>query len=684
MYLQALFTPIRIGSMELRNRLVMSPMETGYATKEGIPSSRYVAYLEARARGGVGLITLGACTVDDRHREVPRSVHFANDDVIAAHRELTQRVHAHGAKVQPQIVHPGPDGLAPFLSGIPSIGPSVIPSYLTGVPCRELATDEIPGILVQFRDAARRVREAGYDGIELHAAHGYMLLGSFLTPGRNRRSDEYTGSTPEGRIRLIVEVVEAIKREVGSDFPLTLRISGYERAPEGRTIDDTQLIAPRLVAAGVDAFHVSGGVIDRLTTQMVTGSHFGDAHNVGAAAAVKRVVDVPVMTVGRIHDPQLAEQILRAGKADLIVMGRPLLADPELPNKAQRGNLAELRRCISCQNCIDSMESGRMACAVNAFTGREEELCLTPTQNPKRVVVIGGGPGGMEAARVAALRGHRVSLYEKQGYLGGALVMAATVHEDNEPFLEFLTHALAELGVDVHVGRAMTSEHVAALHPDAVIVATGGKVVAPRIVGDDLPHVLTGTLMRQMIAGHVPQEERHRFPRWMGWAVDLAGGRLQRYVHPRWIRTATRWWMPLGRSVVIVGADLAAIELAEFLAERGRRVSLLESGSGIAPEVGLKRRAEHMDRLDRLGISVNTGVTIERITPQGVIIGRAAVGSRVISADTVILAGEVEPDTTLYDSIRQRVPETYAVGDCTGLGLIRKAVEEAARVACSL
>jgi 2,4-dienoyl-CoA reductase (NADPH2) len=659
--LSTLFSPIRIGSLELRNRLVMSPMETGFGTREGLPSPRTLAYFEARAKGGVGLITLGACTVDARHKEVPRSLHFGSDEVVEAHRALTERVHAHGARVQPQLVHPGPDSLAPILSGTASLGPSVIPHYLTGTPCRELGAVEIPALVDQFRAASRRVREAGYDGIELHAAHGYMLLGSFLTPWRNRRTDAYSGGTLEGRLRLVLEVIRAIKQELGAGFPLTLRISGFEHVPGGRSLEDTQRMAPELVAAGIDALHVSGGVIDPLTTQMVTGSSFGDAHNLAAAAAVKRVAGVPVMVVGRIHDVRLAERILREGHADLIVMGRPLLADPELPAKAQAGRIAEIRRCISCQHCIDSMEKGRASCAVNPFTGREAELVPTPAQRAKRVVVVGAGPGGLETARLCARRGHRVALYERQAHLGGALTMAAAVHAENEPFLDFLRGEIARLGIEVHLGRALDADAVAELAPDAVVVATGGRLSAPKIPGDDQRHVVTGAWLRERLSG-----------------------RLGRFVRPDRIRLATRLWMPLGRRVAIVGADLAAIELAEFLAERGRSVTVLETRDGIAPEVGPKRRAEHMERLDRRGVSVNTGVEIERIAREGVVLRRARGAPALVAADSIILAGSLEPDTSLYEALRGRVPELHAVGDCTGLGLIHKATEEAARVACVL
>ena len=372
---QNLLSPGRIGSMELRNRLVMSPMETMYGTPDGLPSERTVAYFAARAAGGVGLITVGATGIDPRHPETPGGLQIGTDAAVAAHRELVDAVHAHGAKIQPQIVHAGPDGLGPEMHGVVSLGPSVIPSYLTGNPSEAVTAEQITAVLDLFRAAARRVAEAGYDGIELHAAHGYMFLGSFLAPQRNRRTDAYRGSSVEGRIQIVLDALAAIRSEIGHQLPITLRISGYERVAGGRPIDETARVAPLLVQAGVDAFHISGGVIDRLVTQMVNGPDDGDALNVGAAAAVKEVVDVPVIAVGRIHDPLRAERILADGRADFIAMGRPMLADPELPNKLADGRADRICRCISCENCIDAMEQ-RFAvdCAVNPRTGREREL----------------------------------------------------------------------------------------------------------------------------------------------------------------------------------------------------------------------------------------------------------------------------------------------------------------------
>jgi 2,4-dienoyl-CoA reductase (NADPH2) len=650
--------------MSLRNRLVMSPMETMYGTPDGLPSQRTIDYFAARAKGGVGLITVGATGIDHHHPETPGGLHLGTDDAVEAHRALVDAVHEHGAKIQPQIVHAGPDGLGPEMHGVTSIGPSVIPSYLTGRPSAEVTHEQLVEVFDLFKAAVRRAAEAGYDGIELHAAHGYMFLGSFLAPQRNRRTDDYRGDSTKGRIRVVLEALAAIRSEIGDALPITLRISGYERVAGGRPMFETAQVAPQLVAAGVDCFHVSGGVIDRLVTGMVNGADDGDALNVGAAAAVKQAVDVPVIAVGRIHDPETAEQILADGRADFIAMGRPMLADPELLLKVEAGLTGRIRRCISCENCIDAMEQRfSVDCAVNPRTGKEHELAVHRSPSRKRVVVIGSGPAGMEAARVAAERGHHVTLFERNTQTGGALLWASILHPENEPFLRYLRKEIGRSEVKVELGQELSADEVAAMRPDAVVVANGGQVVLPPIPGSELPHVQTGRAMRE------------RF-----------GGWRQRLVRPKAVRMASKAWMPVGHRVVIVGADLVALELAEFLAARGRLVSVLEPGKAIAPELGNKRKTEHMDRLDRLGVTVHARAAVEQIVKGGVVFTPFGGTRRELAADSVVVAGTLEPNTELYEKLVAALPEipVHAAGDCTGLGLIRKATEDGARAACAI
>lgn len=678
-----LMAPGRIGAMTVRNRIVMSPMETMYGTQDGLPSERTRDYFAARARGGDGLITLGATGIDHRHPETPGGLHLATDEAVDAHRALVDAVHEHGAKIQPQIVHAGPDGLGPEIFGVTSLGPSVIPSYLTGAPSVEISKQQLCGVFDLFKAAARRAVEAGYDGIELHAAHGYMLLGSFLAPQRNRRTDDYRGDSPRGRARVVLEALAAIRSEIGDALPITLRISGYERVAGGRPIYETAQLAPEFVSAGVDAFHVSGGVIDRLVTGMVNGGDDGDELNVGAAAAVKQVVDVPVIAVGRIHDPARAERILADGRADFIAMGRPLLADPNLPRKVREGRAHRVRKCISCENCIDAMEQRfSVDCAVNPRTGKERELAAGRAAHARRVVVIGGGPAGMEAARVAAQRGHRVTLFERSAALGRALRWASVLHPENQPFLRYLRDEISLSGADIRLGHAISAEDVVDAGPDAVVVATGGRVAVPAIPGSDLPHVYTGPGLRELLGG----QSHSGAPTWQRLGASALGGWRQRLLRPAAVRLASRAWMPIKRRVAIIGGDLVALELAEFLASRGRFVSILEPGKTIAPEVGNKRRTEHMDRLDRLGVTVLVRATVERITSDAVVFTPAGGTSRRLQADSVVLAGTVEPDTTMFDALVAALPgaQVHAAGDCTGLGLIRKATEEGARAACKI
>jgi 2,4-dienoyl-CoA reductase (NADPH2) len=668
--------------MQLKNRMVMSPMTTAYCNDDQTPSERLIRYFEERAKGGVGLITMELITVDEVHRYMHRSMTLAHDKYIDHHRRITDRIHQHGAKVQPQLSHTGPESVAPMFGGPQPVGPSVSVAPVWGWASRPLDISELPEIARQYGEGARRARETGYDGIELHAAHCYNLLGSFLSPLRNKRTDEYSAFKFDTRTRLINEVLGEIKSRAGADFPVTMSISGYERMPGGRSLDDTQRLAPELVRAGVDCFRVSGGISDALVTMMVGRSEYGPAHNIAQAAALKHVVDVPVMLVGRIHDPEIAEQILTDGQADLIAMARPLLADPYLPKKVIAGTPQRIRRCISCENCIDSMQtSDNLGCAVNPFSGREADLVIS--RGNKKVVVVGGGTGGLEAARLAAEAGHRVVLFERQNQLGGSLLLASTVHTDNERFLGWLLAEVKRLDIECRAGTPASVELIKAEHPDAVIVATGAVIRTPNIPGIERANVITGALMRQIVAGDLDAGESWRLA---GWQRNILQGLMplvQQVMTPGLLRRASRWWMPVGKVVVVIGSDLVAIELAEFLAQRGRKVHVVDSATKIIPEVGKKRRHEHMDRLDHLRITVNTAVGIRRIESGAVIISVNG-AEHTIPCDSVVVCGEPVAETTLANDLKVAGMAVQSIGDCTGLGLIVKATRTAAEAVAEI
>ena len=559
-----------------------------------------------------------------------------------------------------------------------SVGPSAGVGATHGLPSRELAVAELPAIVEQYAQAARRAREAGYDGIELHAAHAYMLLGCFLSPLKNKRRDSYGADTMENRVRLLVEVLQRIKAVAGADFPVTLRISGFERIPGGRDSYDTAAAASLLVAAGVDAFHVSGGVSDPMVSQMICGREFSDGYNIPAAQAIKNVVDVPVMVVGRFLDPEFAEATLQQGKADMIVMGRPLLADPELPNKLAAGRWQDIRRCISCQNCIDSMflwpTESRMNCAVNAASGRELTLDYQPATVSRHVVVIGAGPAGMEAARVAALRGHRVTLLEQQQQLGGSLMLAATVHSDNQRLLDYLIAQVRRLDINIELGSTASVASIKALAPDQVVVATGAAVAVPALPGIDLPNVLTGVQLRELTAGSTTPISA--LPNWLNVLRRPTAGFIKRNLTPAMLRRVAAWWLPLGQRIAVVGDDLAAIELAEFLARCQRQVCLLSSAALLAPEIGPKRRLEHEKRLEQLQVSINTGVDVAAISAAGVTLQLTADTTAHIPADHVIVTGSAQANGGLMQELEAAGLPCKAIGDCTGLGLIVKAITE--------
>ncbi len=534
------------------------------------------------------------------------------------------------------------------------MGPSVIRTETTKQACREITPEEIAAVIEMYGDGARRAREAGYDGIELHAAHSYMMLGSFLSPLRNFRTDEYSGAKFEGRAKLLLDVLANIRSKVGDDFPITVRLSGFERASGGREVNDTQRLAPLLVAAGVDCFHVSGGVGDGNITQIITGTEFAPGYNLTAATAIKQVVDVPVMSVGQNMEPAFIERVVDEDRVDLVVIGRGLLADPELPRKMQTGRTREINRCNLCQGCVDTMttEFNGAGCSVNPRVGQEAEYPLEPAAVAKKVVVVGGGPGGLAAAMYACERGHRVTLFERNAELGGAFRFASTAFPGNQLFLDYLIAQVERLPIDVRLGAAAERSAIDALAPDAIIVATGGRFESPALPGADAPGVIRDGALLELLA-----------------AIRAQGASGASAV---------------GARVVIIGANLIGIELAELLARLGRRVQVVEPSGRLAMPAGKKRRGDHGKELDRLGVPVNTGVTLEAVDAQGAHIKLANGTARTLPADTLIVVGHPHEDGTLFDALKTAAPVVQAIGDATGFGLSKKAVAEALAAAYAL
>lgn len=641
--LSALFSPVKINEMELPNRLVMAPMTVDFADDDETPSDRQLAYYDERAAGGVSLITLEVCSVDADHRYQQHSLGLHSDFQVDAHRRLVDVIHAHGVKAMPQISHPGPESLAPFFKQLQPMGPSPVRAETTKQLSREITPEEIEAVIEMYGEGARRAQEAGYDGIELHAAHSYMMLGSFLSPLRNFRTDEYAGGKFEGRAKLLLDVLGRIREKVGPRFPITVRISGFERQSGGREINDTQRLAPLLVEAGVDCFHVSGGVGDANITQIITGPEYGAGFNVAAATAIKQVVDVPVMVVGQNMDAQTANRLIEEGRVDMVAMARALLCDPELPNKARAGRFDQINRCNLCQGCTDMMTSefNGAACSLNPRAGREGQFPLGKAETSKKVVVVGGGPAGMATAMYASERGHDVTLLEKEDELGGAYRWASTLFPRNQVYVEFLQNRLRDLGVDVQLGTEADPENVRALSPDALVLAPGGRFGSPAIAGDDGANVTKRQGVVELVKRlrDAPDDD------------DLG----------------------LGSEVAIIGANLIGIELAEALARRGKHVHLLEPSSRMATPAGKKRRADHSKTLDALGIPLNTGIPIQEITAEGVVLALPDGRERLVAANSVIVVGHPEPDSSLAERLAGCAPTVKTIGDAAAFGLAQKA-----------
>jgi 2,4-dienoyl-CoA reductase-like NADH-dependent reductase (Old Yellow Enzyme family)/thioredoxin reductase len=680
-----LMKPGRIGHLLLKNRIVLAPMGTYLAGRDGMMTDRMKSYYVERARGGAGLIIVGVASVDyPRGRCMTRQLGLSDDKFIPGLADLAEAVHKHEAKIAIQLQHGGRIA-APFLSGgHEAVSASVIPLVPAelGVT-RELTIPEIQQLVTSFALAAERAKNAGIDGVEIHAGHGY-LIDQFLSRSTNHRQDAYGGGL-ENRARFLLEIIRAVRGTVGPQYPVWCRIDGKEFATENGITEQESLEIARLIKnAGVDAVHVSG-------YGGSYGVHFTDAPLVNIpgllvplARSIKEAVNIPVIAVGRI-DIDLAESILRQGAADFVAMGRPLLADPELPRKIAGGDIDDIRKCIYCYTCVHQIfvRSG-VCCAVNPSVGKEHEPAPQPPSKVKNVIVSGGGPAGMEAARRAALRGHHVTLYESENALGGSLLIASIVRPEKQDLIDYLTDQLKKLDVTVKLGERVTPDLVKKIKPDVLVLASGARRNNPLIPGIDGKNVFNGDDLRLLLRGKLGNEISTRLSFWQKAVLNTGRFFFSPLFRPRYIRSLSRFWMPLGKRVVVLGGGMVGCELADFLAERNRKVTIVEDSDQLAPEMALPAKWIILDMLEKKGVDLITGAKCEEISSGGVSLLNSK-GERLnINADTIIVASGTGPDPEIMKEFQDTAPEIYLAGDCHKLGYIKDAVADGARIGDAL
>jgi 2,4-dienoyl-CoA reductase-like NADH-dependent reductase (Old Yellow Enzyme family)/NADPH-dependent 2,4-dienoyl-CoA reductase/sulfur reductase-like enzyme len=540
--------------------------------------------------------------------------------------------------------------------------------------------DELAWVIDQFAQAARRVKEAGVDAIEIHAAHGY-LLSTFLSRGYNKRDDRWGGSL-ENRARLTCEVVKAVKVVVGADYPVIVRLNGFEFGLEdGLTPDETARAAALIEEAGADAIHVSANAHNPFAdfTQGPLPAEVGQYREY--TKIVKQHVTIPVIAVGRML-PEIANEMLQLGECDFVSMGRQLLADPELVNKIREGQRKSVRPCINCYVCVEqNFFDGNPKCAVNPALCNESVAVLSPMTSAKHVVVIGGGPGGMEAARVAAIRGAKVTLIEKGARLGGTMWFSQLTTPSNQLLVDWLTHEIELLNIDVLLSTEATREVVRALNPDEIVVATGARRGLPEVPGADLPHVLTGDVLRGLITGEKDADSRSLSS--LGKLVVTAGRSLGLLNSADRIRSLSKTWMPVGKRVVVIGGGLVGLELAEFLAERGRLVTVLEEGPHMGLPMAMPRRWTAVNKATKHGVVLVRDAVVVSIDKVSVRY-RNGDDEFEVRGDTVVVASQVEPDTSLADSLKDLGVRVQVVGDAMTVGYIEGAMHTAHEVAREL
>jgi len=640
-----LFTPAKIGNCEIPNRLIVPAMVMNLCTEDGMITERYIRYIEEKAKGGWGMIITEDYAVNENAKGYQFIPGLYRDDQIEGNKKLTETVHQYDTKLFCQMYHPGRQSKHAVNGNVQPIAPSAIKDpFCMDLP-REISIEEIHQIVRDFGAAARRAKEAGFDGIEIHAAHGY-LISEFLSPFTNKRVDEYGGCF-DNRTRILDEIYAEIRENVGTDFPVQVRISANEYLLGGRTEADTYELVRHLDELGVDAIHVSNGMYaSPVIRQIIAPMYTEHAFNMDVAEQIKKLVSCPVIVTNRINDPKMADTILKMSKADFIGMGRGSLADPYLPQTAKNGQFSNIRYCIGClQGCEAGLLAGTCAtCLVNPRVGREYENPMAKTDAPKKVMVIGGGPAGLMAAETAAKIGHSVTVYEAQKNLGGQFRSAAYPLGKGElsTFVSSLAKSLKDLNVPVNTGTEVTEELIQTEKPDAIIIATGAKPLVLPIPGMDGDNVVTA---EDVLLGN----------------VDVKPG-----------------------PVVVCGGGEVGGETAHFLTQTCHDITLIEMRSDILNDMMPLTRMCLVDYIKESGIKVLTDARVQSISTEKVAYSDENGEVREVPAATVVSAFGYKAYNPLEDIARKYCENVTVVGGAVKAGNAMTAVREGYEAALAL
>ncbi|MFH1351598.1 MAG: FAD-dependent oxidoreductase [Pseudomonadota bacterium] len=653
-----LFSEYTIGDLTLRNRIVLASTGNNLSNRDGTVSDRATAYYSERAKGGAGLLITESSPVSLVARHRPESLCCYDEVFLPSIRRFTQAIRDCGSASCLQLHHSGKviaktvevkDGKivthkeGTEVEGVLPLAPSAIPRE-PGAPIpREMTPEEIQEVIDQFGKTARLAKEGGFEAVEIHAAHGYLIQ-QFMSPRTNKRRDQYGGST-ENRGRFALEILKRVRKEVGESFPVLVRLSVKEYIDGGYLLEEALDWAKEMELTGASAIDVTGGSTENLLSinHAIPPMSFPRAFHVSAAEAVKKVVSVPVIAVGRLDTPALAEEVLREGKADMVAFCRPFLVDPHWPAKAQRGEEDRIRPCIYCNFCLWTLfQQKAITCLQNATVGKEEECRIHPAEHPKKIFVIGGGPGGMEAARIAGMRGHKVTLFEKGPHLGGQLLLAQR-YPNNETILKAISWLGREVkreGVEVKLNTEATLDVVRKEKPDAVIVATGALPISRfEYTGPDL------------------------FNAW-----EVLGGQ------------------ETGKRVIVVGGGMVGMECAAHLHRKGCSVTVITSRDSmgkLALELEPFTQALYLEWLAKTDISVILAAQATEVR-KGQVIFKKEGKEQTIEADTIVIAGGSRPNNDLLRAFEGEVPQILPIGDCVEPRRAKDAIHEGFLTALNL